>query len=191
MAIPKPGDVLKTVCAWDPAIDVAETPLAEFFKTRDPEIVKLVPGAAPPTYFHLRPLDTRTVQRWIKPAASADEQRERAFRAALIKVENLVDANEERHAVWQPKRYAKALANAREREIFDLLTDDEFAEFDSATVSEIGEVARLRSFFPRGISPEYVLPPTSSLTLATMTSRRVEQERRSGATGKGDPTLSG
>ena len=177
MAKTRPSETMLAVCAWDPAIDVPQSKLDEYYETRDMECLKWR-AERRPMVFHLRPLDSLLVTSWIEPAENVVTQRVRAFRAAVVKVDDFrTDGDALTGVPFVPERWGKAAADGRV-DLFDLFTNDELRSFDPDVIQEIGEVARWRSFFRPPIWPAFGLPPTSVRTLAMRTYLRAEQERR-------------
>ena len=134
-------ELFRTVCCWDPAIDHERSDTATYHDTRDFTLLRFL-SEKRPVVFYLRELDTRAVNRYVLPASTDAEQRERAFRAAVVRVDGLVHDDGRVEDGWEPKRVERTRKDARVTDTYELVSDDELAAFDAATVQEIGEVAR-------------------------------------------------
>lgn len=161
----------RVVCCWDHAIDHEHSDTATYHDTRDFALLRFVPESRPFVFF-LRDVDTRAVNRYVLPATTDAEQRERAFRAAVVRVDGLEHEDGRIEDRWEPKRVERTRKDVRITETYELISDDELALFDAATVQEIGGVAHTRFFCPRAIVPIYQLPPTSLRILAIELCRR-------------------
>ena len=176
------------VCSWDPALDRDAFDHAKHFGDglregdRDYAALRFLPGLQPAVYW-LRELDTRIVNRVVLTAPTTEERRERAFRASVVRVENIeIDGQVVRR--FETRRVTDGDRNGLKlSEAFELFSEDEGNLFDPATQQEIGEVARRRAFLPRGIAPRYSLPRTSLETLAVTASLRAERAESTPAAG--------
>lgn len=171
MAKPKPSERWDVVSIFDPAIDQESKEGAAAFERyrleRDLAELKLVPGATATVYV-LRPLNSRCVMRWLKPAPTTPDLQERAFRAAVVAIRNFRGPTDEEHPIeFTPGRYEKAHEKGRDAEVFDLWEDDEINRVHPSVIEEIGDVAAARAFFHPRIWPRFVLLPTSAQMLGT------------------------
>lgn len=171
------------VVAWDPAIDHDHSDTAEYHTTRAIDLLTFRPGVRPVT-FYLRDLDTRAVNRFVLSGIGDAEQCERAFRAGVVRVDNIELPDGRIIEMWEPKRASKVASEAGITSAFDLFTDEEMSLFDVPTVQEIGAVARTRFFSARKIEPIYQLPPTSLQILGMRLYRLAVPAKSSAADGE-------
>ena len=170
----------QAVCIWDPAIDHANTKIAEYANRRDMSKIAFLPGSKPEIY-HLRPI-THTIGSWIDSAPNEQEKFVRSFFACVIRVTNFVGHDGMVHDIWQPDRMR--LDGQRSVEtVSDLYTPAEKDLFPRATLYEIGSVAWGFSFFPKRIEPFFPLPPTSKEIWTAEFMRRAELESNTPTTG--------
>lgn len=153
-----------TVCFWDAAIDLGAegTNLERFIETRDMDALAFKPSLKP-TRFYLRPLSN---EHGVQLLGQTNNHMRRfsAFRAALVRVEDLRDESFSSPTFVPSIKLTEDDVSRR----FALLSDAEMALFDLATVMEIGEVALGRAFLPKGSAGGFVLPPTSVRLLTVM-----------------------
>lgn len=147
----------RTVSLRDPAIDWAEAEreqgidiMQRYWETRDLDLIKpyFIAGVEP-QYFVLREVPDDIADNWVL-GNDADEGDarvyRRAFRAALVRVENYRTIDGTIMAL-QPSKDASGVV--REREL---------RRWGQPQRIEIGSVAIQRGFFPPGTEPTFRLP---------------------------------
>lgn len=149
-------NIMRTVLSWDRAINLADpdTNLTKYLSTRDMSHLRFHAGKKP-MVFHLRAISNRTASSVVMMGADND-QRMKAFRASVVRVENAKLQDGREPFDWQPE----AQANLQASDAWTM-TEAELDLFHFGQVLEVGEVARARTFLPPEIEDAYVLPPTS------------------------------
>lgn len=168
------SELFPVVRSWDLAIDHERCSVEKYRESRDFETLRFV-AERKPMIFWLRDVDSRAINDYLLTATTDEQRRIRAFRMAVVRVDNLrhPDGRTEDH--WEPKRYEQAKRVTKLTEIYDLFSDTELVLFRSTTQQEIGEVARTRFFSEDEIEPIYQVPGTSVQILVTQVLRRAEQ----------------
>ncbi len=133
------------VCCFDPELEMNAQEIADYVGDRDEKQLRAKAGGRP-TKFFIRRLDHKTLA-YVRAAANEDDQRMRAFRCAVIKVENLRerDTRDMLMPVWEPQRIMESSKLAT----LEAVTEAEAERFEYAEIQEIGGVALHRSFFPK------------------------------------------
>lgn len=133
------------VCCFDPELEMDAQAIADYVGERDEKQLKTKAGGRP-TKFFIRRLDHKTIA-YVRAASNEDDQRMRAFRCAVVKVENLRerDTRELLMPVWEPQRILESSKLAT----LEIVTEAESERFEYAEIQEIGGVAMHRSFFPK------------------------------------------
>ncbi len=149
---------LRTVRTYDPAIDTVAVTwdvLIKFAHERDMTLLTYLPGATPVTFVIRR--ISASLWEWVEQAIGDRERQTRAFRAAVVAVENLaVDGGSRINWVSSVQTNTQTAHHVAMSEV-------DLEQFAPADRYEIGEVAYLQSFFPKDIAPRYRLPPSSAL----------------------------
>lgn len=149
-------EVIQTVCTVTEAaehgcIDVSALEpgtLAKYIQTRDLSLLKFR-SDKPKIVFHVSEI-ANDHWPWVVGGASDEEKMERAFRAAVTKVENCIQLDDVRVGDWTPT------FDGRNRKI---MSDEDAYKFSPAERLEIGGVAWAHSFFPRRINGCFRLLP--------------------------------
>ena len=158
----------ETVRWFDRAVDLRSSDLAKFIAKRDVQALKFHDGHKP-MRFELRPLSKRHMLDHIQTETKPAVRRRKAFQAALVKVHDARFEDGQVRDFWQPQTVVHLeRTDGNMARTFLLVSDEELELFDLAAIEEIGEVALTRAFFPRGIEPSYLLPPSSQRLLQTV-----------------------
>lgn len=147
---------VQAIRLYDPAIDRSKIDseiIQRYARERDPALLAFLPGKAP-VRFHLRRI-SRRLWDWVEQAFNEADRQTRAFRAAVIRVENLPSENGA-SIDWKP-------AILKDQGGFDVaMTELELERFAYADVYEIGDVAWVASFFPLDCVASWRLLPSSA-----------------------------
>jgi hypothetical protein len=164
---------LKTICIFDPAIDIVKIPrtiLEEFALTR--ELKKIEPFYKPglrPTYYNIRRIPRSVMRRMVWPAASDEEKYAKCFQYGVTSVEGLYQEDGSRVG-WEPT----GTVTTPDGELLCLLERELNSErFSDSEILEIGAVVWYRSFLQLTIKDGYRLPHSSVATLGNLTYRAV------------------
>lgn len=149
----------KAVSVIDPALDteaITEDDMVRYFQMRDFAIVdgKWKPGQKP-TIYHLREVPHDLWESFVMRGENESEQFAYAFRAGVVKAENVYGADGVAVALWEP---AKKGTNA--------ITAKEAERFSPAERAEIGSVVFQHSFLPLRTECIYRLPSSVAAHLA-------------------------
>ena len=147
---------VQAIRLYDPAIDRSKIDaeiIQRYARERDPALLAFLPGKAP-VRFHLRRI-SRRLWDWVEQAFNEADKQTRAFRAAVIRVENMPAENGSR-LDWHP-------AILKDQGGFDVaMTEIELERFAYADIYEIGDVAWTSSFFPLDCVAQWRLLPSSA-----------------------------
>lgn len=157
------------VSVLDPAIDTENMTREEmlaYARDRDIKRLKFKPGKQP-TRYYLREIRHSAWEPYVTATEDESVRYRRAFLAALLKVDNLMQRDGSILPEWQPAGLPRA----------DWLPDAEAERFQPRVREEIGMVAFTRSFLGWGIEPSYLVPDSLVRFWAARTFRPADATR--------------
>jgi hypothetical protein len=158
----KPLVVYSVLDAAYDAIEM-ERDSTRYMRTRDPELVKFVPGIEP-TKFYVNRIDSDAFNALVQSQPTDHMQAKESFRLSVSRIENLVSQKTgQTIRVFKPSDTRRISGN-----LIPSLSDDDLLHIAPCFLQEIGGVAFTRSFLPVSNVAFYQLPPT---LLAAYTAR--------------------
>lgn len=149
---------IKTVCSFDPAIDkkaTSQDAIVALARKRDMSGLRFIPGDQP-TVFTLREIPHTLWESFVEDAPNEAVKFARAFRAGVVRVENVYQNDGARIASWTGSGTHESKGAQ-----LQILTEDDLERFSPAERQEIGAAAYWHSFLPRRIVSGFQLPLTS------------------------------
>ena len=157
---------IEVVCWWDPALDMTKSEREEYARTRDPKLLRVLPGEEPTRY--LVRLISVAHMRFCDQALTEGERNARAFTAGVERVLKPRLRNGTR-----PESVEGTIVS---RDGLRLWDDSDLEALGCYPAEkEIGGVAYAHSYFPQGEERRFLLPPSSDPAWALVDSRHAEK----------------
>ena len=151
--------ILETYSVYDPAIDVANSNLELFQKTRDTSHLKFLPGSTP-TKFYLRDIPSMIFVDRITSSTNINFQLIAAFAFGIEKIQNLqpfcinkdVEIENDGLTTWIPDEEIDVLNKGKMKHI---KVEDVINYFNMQLVAELGSIVLKKTQLMNGQKAEY------------------------------------
>lgn len=166
---------LRVACSLDLAIDRAATDLPAYWRTRDPALVKPLPGRHV-TWFTLRPIPSTIFCSTVEGGATPEMRYRLAFQCSVVAIESLEDGMPN---AWMPSGMVPDAVLGQMSIVDDRELEHIRRILGLGWIYEIGRVAYQRATEgnTRGGGVIYTLPPTSAAGLRQIEHLLAEQSR--------------
>jgi len=173
-------ETFRVVSVLDPAIDterMTQAQMKEYFETRDEaKIAPFIKPGAKPTWFHIREIPRRLCSGFVGTPDAHFVRNERAFMAAVTRIQNLHQEDGSVMAEFEPSRQ------------HDVIPEEVLEErgISEAEIQEVGAVAWTHSFLARRMRRSYPVPLICLEVLAARDFLPAESSPSSQATSSGE-----